>query len=498
MMNNHQHIARHSNYLEKKEWVKQVNERENKSQRLQLINLNRVIGNDLSEEIPITEKISLANALLRFVYINKGSRVADLENIGRDLRVDEFHNCYIASHHFLENTTRDDKGNEKSTKTVKQVTKEWFTSEDRKQVDTQTFKAGDQLMVLDPEGKTALNLWNGFREHPEIKESEMSLASIFIDHCQLIFGGSTNKFIDWLAHIQQKPGELPHYGWISIATNTGLGRNWIASVLTRVFAGYVAPSFDLPLMLETGFNGGLSRKVLAIVDEIQEGGNGQWKHAQKLKTIVNQEFRTMNPKCAPMHTEYNACRWLVFSNHLNAIPLDETDRRFEVAIIEAQPQSQSYYSNLYSHLENPAFIASVANLLKTRNIQGFNPGARPELSESKKRMIEESKSESQKLAEEIVKFWPFDVIILDDIYEILTTTSADKSVRPICDQVGMISYPTSLRVFGNKHRCRIIRNHDKWISSSSGELRNEAEKRGCKSAKDVILDAIEKAGSIPI
>jgi hypothetical protein len=135
------------------------------------------------------------------------------------------------------------------------------------------------------------------------------LASIFIDHCHLIFGGSTNKFIDWLAHIQQKPGELPHYGWISIATNTGLGRNWIASVLTRVFAGYVAPSFDLPLMLETGFNGGLSRKVLAIVDEIQEGGNGQWA-CPKTKTIVNQEFRTMNPS-AHRYTEYNACRWLV-------------------------------------------------------------------------------------------------------------------------------------------------------------------------------------------
>lgn len=463
-----------------------------KEQREQQVERNRAIGSGRDQDIPISEKITIENALNRFVYIVKGSRIADLKNISRDLRMDEFHNCYMSSEHLVVSSNTDAQGVERSTKTNKKVTGQWLKSDHRKEVFTRTFKAGDQLIVVDPDANVALNLWNGFRMHPEITTDDELLVEYFLCHCKIIFGDSTEKFLDWLAHIRQKPGVLPHYGWISIATNTGVGRNWMASALVRVFAGYVAASFDLPAMLESGFNGDLSRKILAIVDEIQEGGNGQWKHAEKLKSIVNQEYRTINPKCEPQHKEYNSCRWLVFSNHLNAIPLNETDRRFEVVITESQPQSEGYFKKMYALLDNQAFIASIALFLEQRNISGFNPGARPKMSEAKIRMIEESKSETQKLADEIVKYYPFDVITLDNIYQLLNTDHRDKSVRPVCDTAGMISYPKSIRISGSKHRCRIIRNHAKWLDATTEELRVEAQKLGFgEIASEVLITAME-------
>ena len=89
-----------------------------------------------------------------------------------------------------------------------------------------------------------------------------------------LFGDDATRFLDWLAHIEQRPGELPHHGWLHISPEHGTGRNWLASVIARLWKGYVAPNFDLSGMLRTGFNGALSRKLIAIVDEIREGGSG--------------------------------------------------------------------------------------------------------------------------------------------------------------------------------------------------------------------------------
>jgi hypothetical protein len=44
----------------------------------------------------------------------------------------------------------------------------------------------------------------------------------------------------------------------------------------------------LVFTLRTGFNERLSRKVLAIVDEIREGGRDtQWEHSEKMKSLID-------------------------------------------------------------------------------------------------------------------------------------------------------------------------------------------------------------------
>lgn len=70
----------------------------------------------------------------------------------------------------------------------------------------------------------------------------------------------------------------------------GTGRNWLSSVLCRLWRGHVASSFDLAGTLRTGYNGPLSQKLLAIVDEINEGGsNARWDNAEVLKSLVTGE-----------------------------------------------------------------------------------------------------------------------------------------------------------------------------------------------------------------
>ena len=46
---------------------------------------------------------------------------------------------------------------------------------------------------------------------------------------------------------------------------------------------------DLPALLDSQYNGSIARRVLAIVDEIQEGGSGNRRHTNRLTGSLNAE-----------------------------------------------------------------------------------------------------------------------------------------------------------------------------------------------------------------
>lgn len=332
---------------------------------------NERIGNG-SSRYPTVEVIDLKAALTRFVFMSDGSRVADIFNPHYDLAFSDWSATFAAS---KESVWDEEKRKEKQVA----VPLLWRASKERKTVVCRTFKAGGARVLNDPNGRLALNTWRPFDRTADVQDVEAAGLGLFIDHVDLLFGKDAPRFLDWLAHIEQRPGELPHTAWLHIAKHFGLGRNWMESVLARVWAGAVAANLDLVSVLKKdGFNGRLSCKVLAVVDEIREGGrDAQWEHSEKMKSIITEETRQINPKYGRQSVEFNACRWLMFSNHLSAIPLEDGDRRIEVVYTEARPRGADYYARLYAVLDDALFIAAVAKFLGARDIRGFNPGGLP-------------------------------------------------------------------------------------------------------------------------
>ncbi|MBB3176253.1 hypothetical protein FHW64_000636 [Variovorax sp. Sphag1AA] len=352
---------------------------------------------------------------------------------------------------------------------------EWKQDSARKTVHTRTFHAGAPAICSDPDGLMALNSWRPIARWPTTAD-----VAPFIDQVAYLIPDATERtaFLDWLAHIEQWPGVLPHYGWLHIAKNTGTGRNWLASVLARVWRGYVAPNVDLPALLESQFNGALAGRVLAMVDEVQEGGGeNQFRHANRLKSIVNAEERGINPKFGRQFKEHNSCRWLVFSNHDNALPLNDTDRRWRVLRHDAPPRSPGAYTRLYALLEDGEFINAVGVWLRARDISAFNPGERPPMNEAKRAAVGASKSLTQKHAEEIAAHWPADVITNADAAAILSE-GAEKSLTPamrrVLDEIGAINFPRTLKVNRQVTRCWVLRNHARWVDAPASDVAVEA------------------------
>jgi len=454
---------------------------------------NRRIGE--GDTVPTAELIDLETALRRFVFCEDGSRVVDLDHPHYDLALVDWTRAYAAS---VEEVARPPKKlaggvTKEQAPELVPVCKLWMSHPDRRRAVSRTFKADGPLMLNDPEGRLAVNSWRPFDRSLHVLDSHAAGLGLFLDHVAFLFGAEADRFLDWLAHIEQKPGELPHTAWLHIARRFGMGRNWLGSVLTRVWAGSVAANFDLMATLDRGYNGRLSRKVLAIVDEIREGGSETWRHSQTLKRIVNEEYREINPKYGRQFVEFNACRWLMFSNYTSAIPVEKGDRRIEVVACEAEPRGADYYGRLYQALSDPQFIAAVAGHFGQRDLSGFNPGAHAKATGAKLDVIRASQSEADEWCELIVKHWPADVASNPELAAVLLGEGSDAESRRLeprhkrsLEQAGIVSFgadPIHDSETRRSTRVSIVRNKARWAQATVSEVRAELA-RGRRAKAD--------------
>ena len=421
------------------------------------------------ETVPLTGTSSVEQLLNDKVFILDGSQVADLNCPLSVYNWGDVKNALAGSKHQVANANG-------TTKLVA-ASQVWLESPDRKQAETLTFHAGAELITKCPSGRQALNIWRP-RECVEVPDNWEWFASYFLDHVAHLWDADAEPFLDWLAHIEQKPGELPHFGWLHVSRSHGTGRNWVASVLTRLWCGNVAASLDLTGLLEGNFNDRLSRCLLGIVDEVNEGGAQKYRVANRLRQLVTPEVREINPKFGRKRMEHNAARWLIFSNHTGALPLDEHDRRFWVVRHESQPKGAAYYVRLYRLLNNLAFIASVRELLLRRDISGFNPGQRPPMNDAKTALVEFSQSEEDAICKSLVSNWPVDLMTATEMNGKLPGYKALQSsaTRYAMDRVGIRKLNKKIRHTGALEGVYAIRNHPKWNSASTDAVRGEIDR----------------------
>lgn len=430
------------------------------------------IGNGSDEHMP-SEVLTLEEMQSRFVYITEMESVQDLKYPRNILPFTAFMKDHSGSK--TERVIESEWGpGGKPKKKVYPTAALWMDGgERRKKALTVTFRPGAPILTVDPDGKLAANTWRPIERKPSTSSCEL-----FLSHVEYLFGAEAPRFLDFLAHIEQEPGTLPHSGWVHISPSQGTGRNWLSSVLSKLWQGLVAPSFDLSGTLNSGFNGNLSHRLLAVVDEIDEGGgDAKWSNAEALKSLVTAATRSINPKFGRQRLEHNTCRWLIFSNHTSALPLTKEDRRFNVVRNDAPPMPGSYYAALYAALKDREFIDAVAWLLKTRDIRGFNPGAHAAMTDAKREMIGASKSEADDIVDELLATYAQDVITSGALVSRLNNGQALKAHhKHALERAGVRAYGKTIKHGGKVVRVSVLRNWDRWKDASLESVHFELQK----------------------
>jgi primase-polymerase (primpol)-like protein len=303
----------------------------------------------------------------------------------------------------------------------------WLPHEKRKRADAVTWNPNGNMICEPPEkpGVSAFNIWRGlikpkFADHffndDPLRERWLSA---WREHLAYLVPIESERelFEQWLAHILQRPGEKVETGWCFIATNTGIGRNWLGSVLSRVLRGYVLNNAVLDNVLEGAYNGRMSRKLIMIVDEARAGmrGANTWALSEKLKTMVNPDFREINEKHGLQWVEHNVLRWLVFSNNWDALPIEQNDRRWNFAENPSKPQSPTYYERIYDQIRRDEFIAAVWAHLSTLPLDVFKVGDRPIENETRSIMLGNLASDEELAVKEFKERWSTQVARYDKL-----------------------------------------------------------------------------------
>ena len=225
-----------------------------------------------------------------------------------------------------------------------------------------------------------------------------------------------------------------------IAETHGIGRNLLASILVRVLRGHVAAGISIAELLEDKFNGRLSQKLLFIVDEMQEGSHTQrYQQENRMRAVLTQESRLINPKFGIQTVEKNCCRGLFFSNHEDAIPLDNNDRRMEVIGNPSVPRSPDYYEKLYGMIDDTKFIGSVFKYLMKLDLAGFKPGAHATMNAKKEAAIDSTKNTLDQKVEEFRDTWRGSLAYRSDLdFHVMDSSTNRNHILNAIRRAGMI------------------------------------------------------------
>lgn len=419
---------------------------------------------------PMPEVMTTPEMIGDLVFISDGSRIAKRGSPQQSMALSDARNHFAAS--------IDSVPSGKSVKEVPRLDR-WLKSTNRMTAYTLTFAPGQPEFCLSPEGSSAMNLWQPREQRPYSPRPPLdwqTRVQPFLDHIEYLapVKHERERLLDWMAHIEQRPGELPQAHYLMVARQTGIGRNWLSYICGRIWAGYVALGFDLEGALRSGFNGALSRKVLAVVDEINEANDAS-KSGEKLKSMLTERTRLVNPKYGRQHVEFNACRFLIFSNHDAALPLAENDRRVFVISNPEERRPPEYYQAIYRLLDCPLFVGSVIEYLRTRDISGFDPGGIAELNAAKRAVIDAGRSEIAQTMADIAESWPSDCITALDLkreISLVAKIPVDRLTRisTAAQQVGVRARTSTVKVKGELHRAWILRNPTRWSSATHSEF----------------------------
>jgi hypothetical protein len=427
---------------------------------------NRHIGADIDQS-PLADMWSLDDALRQLVLVERKSQVAVLPPDGVSARrvkllsLGDFRASAAAS---------------------RRAINEWQRNIGRLTVESVTFAPGRSPFTDDPHGARSVNVWRPHARGVPPEDWEQRV-EIFLTHTRFLVPDSEEHalFLDWLAHIEQRPGELPHFGYLMTTPAFGTGRNWLASVLTRVWRGYVAASIDLAKLLARDFGGQISGRLLAIVDEIHLTDNGRALRAQEaaLRQLMTADERYVNHKHGPETVEFNCLRWLLFSNHADALPMPAGDRRFVVIANPTAPRDPDYYTRLYAALGDPLFIDSVAHFLATRDLRTFNPGALPLLNDAKRAVISASRPALERELEVVIAAWTCPLATSTELMEAVDLHPDDFSGRKrFADAMRRLGHKTYVgagsrgRFTFNGQRCTVwmLRDRERYAAASPEEI----------------------------
>jgi hypothetical protein len=216
-------------------------------------------------------------------------------------------------------------------------------------------------------------------KHAEPHEQPLEVLNRFNDLLRIVSGNKPelqNYLLKWIAHIIQKPLELPGVG-IVLSGGKGIGKDTTFDILLKhVFGDLSAVNYDTNEQFFEKHDTGRKGKLLVKVEE----ANRELckKNADKLKGFVTAKLSTFNAKNEKPVSVPNKCRFIFTTNKGNPLDFSDGERRYVILACSSEMKGNtSYFDSTYDLLDNPEAGRTIGDFLEKVDLTGYDPRVLP-------------------------------------------------------------------------------------------------------------------------
>jgi hypothetical protein len=173
--------------------------------------------------------------------------------------------------------------------------------------------------------------------------------------------------LSYMAAVVQRPGEK--FQWCPVVQGVeGNGK----SILYTVLEYAVSPQYSHKVnakKVDSNFNAWVEGNIFGCVEEIRLGGDAD--RVEAIKELVTNSRMPVEGKGANQVTGDNCVNFIFMSNHHDAVPKTQNDRRYCIFYTAQQEvkdlQTEDYYTRLYEWIRSVG-CKRIAHYLHNRNI----------------------------------------------------------------------------------------------------------------------------------
>lgn len=314
--------------------------------------------------------------------------------------------------------------------------------------------------------------------------------NVFLEHCQYIIPSHDERetFYNWLAYKVQNP-ESRSYAIVMIAEGYGTGRSWIGRLIGKMLQGHTNKSTLAQLIgkgtsAEMNYNSWMVECQFLIVEEAKDNSLSRedfWHGYETFKQNIEPgdagEPIRINDKYGRIRDEIVYFNPLIFTNHSDALVLEDGDRRVYCIENPADKKDYKYYDRLTGSLRTQE-PKRVYWWLMHRDLTGYDP-IYPAMTPAKQRMIQDTRAPSDTISEWILQHHASDLVTRSTLKTAIGLAARDLDDEKTMREPGTITKilwrkmktlrPDDTKngarylIDGKQTEVRAIRNQAKWV-----------------------------------
>jgi hypothetical protein len=244
----------------------------------------------------------------------------------------------------------------------------WLSDED-----IRFYNNVDYYPTMNPPENT-FNLWNDFpiKSIPLDKDADTSLLHFHLKTLLKEDEIDYDWFLNWLAHIVQFPHKKTEVAVVLYDKQFGTGKSMIAEDFLKKIIGVNKMIITCKTDKVFGKFTNTQGKLLCVLNEAS--GKETFELNEVIKESITGKTIEMEKKGIDSIQISDYLNYIITTNNLNCIKLEEGDRRFMVFNTSSKMKGDvEYFNNLASALDDDVIMRKFYEELMNRDLSKFNP-----------------------------------------------------------------------------------------------------------------------------